>query len=174
MNGARMGFSDRDGMIVWQAAKTINKLMPGMWYMENVMGLSSSKTSIASESDLKVITDTLAQRMPLYHIMCLQQMDPTHLGFPIHRSRVVILGIQKQFAKPESMAHNFQVLTNHPMPVCADWMAFVGRACPLLELSSVGSRDDSATGTCECTCSVDPYQFCALHPCHCRRCSTDG
>ena len=116
MNGARMGFSDRDGMIVWQAAKTINKLMPGMWYMENVMGLSSSKTNVASESDLKVITDTLAQRMPLYHIMCLQQMDPTHLGFPIHRSRVVILGIQKQFATPESMAHNFQVLMNHPMP----------------------------------------------------------
>ena len=83
MKGARMGFSDRDGQIVWQAAKTINKLMPGVWYMENVMGLSSSKTSAAaSESDLKVITDSLADQMPLYNIMLLQQMDPLHIGVP--------------------------------------------------------------------------------------------
>ena len=141
------------------------------------MGLSSSKTSAdtstASESDLKVITDTLAQRMPLYNIMCIQNMDPTHMGFPIHRSRVVITGIKKDLAKPESMARTFQVLMNHPMPVCADWMAFLGRAS-LLDLSPVGSSGDSAKGTCECTCSVDPYQFCALHPCHCRMCSKDG
>ena len=177
MSGARMGFSDRDGKIVWQAAKTINKLMPGMWYMENVMGLSCSKTSAdhltASDSDLKVITDALAKQMPLYNIMCLQNIDPTHMGFPIHRNRVVITGVKKDLAEYESMARTFQVLMSHPMPVCADWMAFLGRAS-LLDLSPVGSSGDSAKGTCECTCSVDPYQFCALHPCHCRMCSTDG
>ena len=176
MKGTRLGFSDRDGKIVWQAAKTINKLMPGMWYMENVMGLSSSKTSTASPSgsDLEVIADTLAKEMPFYNITCVQQVDPTHMGFPTHRNRVVITGIKKDFAKLESMAHNFQALMKHPMPACADWKAFVGRtSTSLLDLSSIRSQgdSDSATGACECTCSVDPYQFCALHPCRCRLCA---
>ena len=51
LQGTRLGFSDRDGAIVWQASKTINKLMPGVWYMENVMGMSSAKTGMASASD---------------------------------------------------------------------------------------------------------------------------
>ena len=65
MKGTRLGFSDRDGTIVRQAAKTINKLMPGVWYMENVMGLSCSKTGAEVDAtDLSVIKDTLAKQMP--------------------------------------------------------------------------------------------------------------
>ena len=110
----------------------INKLMPGVWYMENVMGLSLSETNTASESDLKVITDTLAQQMPFYTIMCLQQLDPPHMGFPIHRSRIVITGIKKDFAKADAMVHNFQKLVSHPMPphVLTGGLLLADRPCP--------------------------------------------
>ena len=48
---ARLGFNGRDGAIVWHAAKTIHKLMPGVWYMKSVMGLPMA-SSKASESEL--------------------------------------------------------------------------------------------------------------------------
>ena len=84
--------------------------------MENVMGLSLSKTNTASENELKVTTDNLAQQMPLYTIMCLQHLDPTHMGLPTHRSRTATNSIKKDFAKADAMVHNFQKLVSHPMP----------------------------------------------------------
>ena len=172
LQGARLGFNDRDGAIVWQAAKTINVLMPGVWYMENVMGLSSSKTGMASASDLKVVTDSLAEQMPHYHIMCLQQLNPTQMGFPIHRSRIVITGARKEFTKPDVMVRNFQTLVNNPLTTCADWRAFLGRGQPKYDMSLIGApRDASSGGVDGCSCSVDPYQACALHPCQCWKCA---
>ena len=175
LKGTRLGFSDRDGEIVWQAAKTINKLMPGVWYMENVMGLSTSKTGVASESDLKAITDTLAVQMPSYTIMCLQQLDPKHMGFPIHRSRLVITGINKDFTTADAMVKCFQTLVMNPMPCCADWRAFLGRPTqPKCDLSSIGDPlGDAADDEGACSCSIDPYQQCPLHPCQCRMCSKE-
>ena len=166
MTGARMGFNDRDGLIVWQAAKTINKLMPGVWYMENVMGISSSKTKDPTESDLNVITETLRQYIGSdYAIACLQQLDPTHLGFPIHRKRVVIIGIRAGFATMGGVVRNFSLLMANPMPPCLDWRVFVGRSSvPTLILNSVGDPlDESALGSCDCTCTTDPCCLCALH-----------
>ena len=173
MKGSRLGFSDRDGTIVWQAAKTINKLMPGVWYMENVMGLSCSKTgSEADATDLSVITDTLARQMPCYHILCLHQLSPTMMGFPIQRSRIVITGIQKQFSKPDVMMRCFQMLVNNPLRSCADWRVFLGRGQPKYDMSRIGAPlGDSASGADGCSCSVDPHQVCALHPCRCWHCT---
>ena len=84
--------------------------------MENVMGLSHSNTGEAFANDLQEITNILADQMPGYNIMCLHQLDPTHMGFPIHRSRIVITGIKKGFTTPDAMANSFQLLMNNPMP----------------------------------------------------------
>ena len=172
MKGARLGFSDRDGTIVWQAAKTINKLMPSVWYMENVVGLSSSKTgSEAAATDLSVITDTLAKQMPLYHIMCLHQLSPMMMGFPIQRNRILITGIRTELTSADVMMRNFQMLLSNPLSSCADWRVFLGRGQPKYDLSRIGTPlGDSASGADGCSCSVDPRQACALHPCQCWYC----
>ena len=176
MKGSRLGFSDRDGAIVWQAAKTINKLMPGVWYMENVMGLSSSKTgSGVAATDLSVITDTLAKQMPCYHILCLHQLSPTMMGFPIQRSRIVITGIKHELTKTDVMMRNFHMLVNNPLSSGAEWRVFLGRGQPKYDLSHLGApladMGDSASGAEGCSCSVDPHQACALHPCQCWYCT---
>ena len=98
------------------------------------------------------------------------------MGFPIHRTRIVITGVMKDFAKPDAVMHNFQLLMSLPLPACADWRAFLGRApVPKYDLSSIGGlipNDDSAKSPQSCTCSVDPYQVCTVHPCYCRMCSS--
>ena len=171
MKGSRLGFSDRDGAIVWQAAKTINQLMPGVWYMENVMGLSSSRTgSEAAATDLSVITDTLSRQMPHYHTLCLHQLSPMMFGFPIQRKRIVIVGIRKELTKMDLMMGNFQRLVGTQLS-CADWRVFLGRGQPKYDLSNVGTDlGDSASGADGCSCSVDPHQACPQHRCLCRHC----
>ena len=176
MKGARMGFNDRDGEIVWQAAKTINALAPGVWYMENVMGLSTSKTA-AKGSDLQVITGSLREKVPGYHIMCLQGVDPIHWGFPVHRSRVVLIGVAHGLATEQAMADCFNKLLSNPLPPCSDWRAFVGRAdvpkCDFSTLFDHFKADAEAADRIgpHCTCSVDPMQDCAVHPCRCQHCA---
>ena len=102
------------------------------------------------------------------------------MGFPIHRRRVVIIGIRAGCATIDGAVRNFNMLMASPMPPCLDWRGFVGRSSvPTLILNSVGDPlDESALGSylsamgCDCTCTIDPYCFCALHPCHCNHCKT--
>ena len=175
MKGSRMGFNDKDGGIVWQAAKTVNQLMPGMWYMENVMGMSSSKTHAdetpSPQTDLQVITNTLAEQMPGYHIMCVQQLSPLTMSYPIHRLRLVIAGSRKDFGLQEVLTRNFQTLVNNPMLTSpgADWTFFLGRGQPRCDLSCV--NEPLGDGADVCSCTVDPYQECVSHPCRCEHCS---
>ena len=137
------------------------------------MGLSSSKTgSGVAATDLSVITDTLARQMPDYHIMCLQHLSPMRMGFPIQRSRIVIVGIRKEFTRTDVMMHNFQMLVSNPLSSCCDWRVFLGRGQPKYDLSRIGTPvGDSASGADGCSCSVDPYQDCVLHPCKCWNCT---
>ena len=136
------------------------------------MGLSSSKTGTDAATDLSVITDTLARQMPDYHIMCLQHLSPMRMGFPIQRSRIVIAGIRKEFTRTDVMMHNFQMLVSNPLSSCCDWRVFLGRGQPKYDLSRIGTPvGDSASGADGCSCSVDPYQDCVLHPCKCWNCT---
>ena len=95
------------------------------------------------------------------------------MGFPIHRSRVVIVGIAKGFTTPDAMVNNFKKLIYSPMQ-CDDWRAFLGRdPGPKYELSCIGVLSATAEeGVDVCTCSVDPYHICATHPCYCQVCSS--
>ena len=106
-----MGFKDKDGKLCFQAVQAIMTLNPVFYFMENVLNLGNAGSDGGSESDLTSIVEDLRARLPKYHHLLLQGLDPSCQGYPTHRPRLALIGGRKDQVNDRRMV---QATSNTP------------------------------------------------------------
>ena len=89
-SGKRLGFDDADGSLCWQAIASIKHMQPNIYVMENVVAIGDQNE--LGESDLDIIKSHMAQCLPGYTHLVITGIDPTLSGYPVRKSRTLLVG----------------------------------------------------------------------------------
>ena len=180
--GNGCGFEHHDGDICWTALKTIKRMRPCAFLMENVLRLDtpSPGNDDPSLTDLGAIQKHLKDELGGdYELVIVRGIDPPMAGFPIHKKRLVILGCRvdpdNRGISPRVLRESIESLMQTPLRPSFSWRQFLGRECTIdwSRAWEMQSPEERLMQLKECTCTLDPYIVCPRHPCRCGKCGTD-
>jgi site-specific DNA-cytosine methylase len=95
--GKRLKFEDTNSTVIWQAIKSIRFMKPSMFMLENVVGITQQNNSDGKASDMSAISQFAEEHISEYDCVVVTGICPTSEGYPLRRSRVLILGGERFF-----------------------------------------------------------------------------
>ena len=182
--GKQLRFGDADGDKCWQALKSIKYMKPCLFALENVIRIDS-KAEGNTETDLDKIVRAMKDELAdVYTIVITSGLDPSRAGYRVHRKRVLMMGVRADQVIDNGMASGLRrctdALINNSMDVRVNYRQLLGlihtdHTIPWTHLWKLPSADDTrALIVSRCTCSIDPYATCEVHPCKCVNCGEVG
>ena len=181
--GKQLRFGDADGDKCWQALKSIKYMKPCLFALENVMRLDS-KAEGNDETDLDKIVRAMKDELAdAYTIVITSGLEPCKAGYPVRRQRVLMMGARADQVIESSLRDCTQTLMNNSMHVSMhvynNYRQLLGlehtdHTIPWTHMWRLPSADDTRSlMASRCTCTIDPYATCEVHPCKCGNCRED-
>ena len=178
--GKQLRFGDADGDKCWQALKSIKYMKPCLFALENVIRIDS-KAEGNTETDLDKIVRAMKDELAdVCTIVITSGLDPSRAGYPVHRKRVLMMGVRADQVIDNGMESGLRrctdALIKNSMYVRVNYRQLLGliytdHTIPWTHLWKLPSADDTrALIESRCTCSIDPYATCEVHPCKCVNC----
>ena len=141
------------------------------------MNLVRKTAGDSSLSDLDVVIQKMRDKLgSQYMVMCLRNMQPVAMGFPIARPRLYIIGVRKPCNMAEgegnravqNLLHTIQQEGSVPLT----YPVFLNMETGLKwdRLGSLPNAEELQTLK-RCGCSLNPFSVCQVHPCKCSKCS---
>ena len=177
--GKRLGLADRHATVCWQTIKSIHHMQPVMFVMENVMDICHPSGE-ATESDMTVIQDYMKKRLgDSYETVTINNSSPIHHGYPMERTRVLVIGSRNDQVHGTVLQNIFSKLIDTPRAVENTYWTLLGMQGLADEvLNSVGQLPIPSAAvmiqSSGCKCGVDPMIECPQHPCLCDKCTKQG
>ena len=131
-----------------------------------------------SLTDLDVVIQTVRDKLgSQYMVMCLRNLQPTTMGFPIARPRFYIIGIRKPCNVTEEEGNRavqdlLQTMQQGFVPLTYPVFLNMEKGLNWDRLGCLPNATELQTLR-RCGCSLDPFSVCEVHPCKCSKCS-DG
>ena len=181
--GKQLRFGDHDGDLCWQALRSIKYMKPCLFALENVMRLDS-KAEGNTETDLDKIVRAMKDELAdAYTIVITSGLEPCKAGYPVRRKRVLMMGARADQVIESSLRDCTQTLMNNSMHVSMHvynnyrqllGLAHTDHTIPWTHMWRLPSADDTRSlMASRCTCTIDPYATCEVHPCKCGNCRVD-
>eukprot|EP00969_Alexandrium_andersonii_P119260 5272265-Alexandrium_andersonii.AAC.1 len=132
--------------------------------------------TVAQEGkDFEQIVKYIRAELPNYNVNTWTNVDPTQVGYPIRRARVIISGARGDLVHGPCFEELVRKVVVTPMPVACTYIGFLGLGDPLPweRLHQMPTAEElRAIKESGCACSFDPWVPCPVHPCKCRMCAT--
>jgi len=144
------------------------------WQVESMDSRRTSSDKSNSDLD-KILQQVRKELEPNYMILCLRNLNPIMMGYPMARPRFYIIGIRQpvQFTKEDAQgavqrfleaAQDYTKMTYpaflHMDPSPHSWER-VGQLPNKQELDKLK----------RCGCTVNPFHVCEVHICKCKGCA---
>lgn len=176
--GKKLGFSDKNGAVVWQAIKTVKMLQPSLFFFENVMQIASSSQE-NGESDLTTIKTFMHSQLENYSHGALIGIDPPFAGSPTHKNRVLLVGGRLDQLFERDVMIGFDIMVANPYPSVMDYRSLLGLSQVEFNhwdrVGELPNADESVRlMAMKCSCAFDPYKACDAHPCKCAACKREA
>ena len=169
--GKQLRFGEADGDKRCQALKSITYMKPCLFALENVIRLDT-KSEGSTQTDLQQIVRAMNDELRgLYLIVITPALDPSRAGYPVRRQRILILGARVNQVRETGLRSSADALIDNSMSVLVNYRQLLGLACtdhtiPWTQMWKLPEADDQhSLIVSRCTCSIDPYTTCEVHPC---------
>ena len=181
--GNRLGFSTKAGHLCFAVLKTIDVLKPAFYIVENVLQVGTECSAFTDETDqvdYKAITDYFNKNLPNYESCTVHGLDPSHAGYPIAKPRLYQVGGRSNVGQCGRLTECLNTIMSNPMPILQNYKHFLGLPPSDIDFSRLGCLPAAAEigalayqNGVRCSCSVNPYVVCEVHPCTCIKCTPE-
>lgn len=143
------------------------------------MNIRKTTGRATSMTDLDTVLQTVREELQsMYLVLCLRNLQPTLVGYPMVRPRFYIIGIKRPFDLPEDAGCRAvdALLRGVQDPVRLTYPVFLKMQSVGFSWERVGSLPDSREldKLKRCGCSLNPFSICEVHPCKCQSCKAQG
>ena len=166
----QLRFGDADGDKCWQALRSIKYMKPCLFALGNVMRLDS-KSEGDTETDLDTIVRAMKDELAGdYTIVITSGLEPSRAGYPVRRKPALMMGARADQVLESGLRRCTGALINNSMHVRVNCRQLLGltytdHTILWTHMWKLPSADDTRSLiVSRCTCSIDPYTTCEVHP----------
>ena len=176
--GKQLGFDDKQGPACFAVCKTINKLQPAFFILENVLAVGTEEASfevLETETVYRSIIEYFERELVNHTSVTLRGVDPTHTNFPMSKTRLFQVGQRRGVGGEGALVACLSALISNPMPIEHNYRQFLNLPKSRVDFTRFmclpTEGELQALAASQCTCSLSPMEVCTLHPCRCGLCS---